>query len=82
MTDYTLHEGFPNLRIQEGMVIRLSAISPTTGLAITGVNASVWSIYGDDNSDTLLEDVVPVYSLDDDEDAITAPGEGNLGGPA
>lgn len=51
MADYTLHEGFPALRVQQGMVIRLNAISPTTGLAVAGVTASTWSIYGEDDSD-------------------------------
>ena len=51
MADYTLHEGFPNIRLQDGMVVRLSAVNPTTGSAVTGVTSSLWSIYGDDDSD-------------------------------
>lgn len=63
-TDYTLHEGFPNLRLQEGMQVRLNAINPTTGAEVTGVVSSRWSIYGDDTGDnaTGLEDVVPLLT--------------------
>lgn len=66
MSDYTLHEGFPNIRLQEGMQLKLNAIDPVTGDEVAGVIASRWSIYGDDNSDSLIEDVVPVYSLEGD----------------
>lgn len=64
MADYTLHEGFPNLRLQEGMRVRLNAIDPSTGAEVTGVVSSRWSIYGDDQADTAagLEDVVPLLT--------------------
>lgn len=68
MSDYTLHEGFPSIRLQEGMQLRLNAIDPTTGDEVSGVSATRWSIYGDDNSDTLTEDSIPDYSLSLDED--------------
>lgn len=66
MSDYTLHEGFPNIRLQDGMIVRLNAIDPTTGDEVSGVSASRWSIYGDDNSEGNLEDAIPLYSLSDD----------------
>ena len=71
MSDYTLHEGFPSIRLQDGMVVRLNAIDPTTGNVVTGVTSSLWSIYGDDNSDDLTPGtpIVPAYSLEEDDDA-------------
>ncbi len=64
MTDLTLHEGFPNIRIPAGATLRLTAVSPTTGAAVGGVTASSWAIYGDDDSDNLdaLKDTIPHYT--------------------
>jgi len=44
------------------MKLRLEARSPSTDAAVTGVTSSLWSIYGNDQSEGLLQDVVPVYS--------------------
>jgi hypothetical protein len=60
--------GFPPIPLKAGMRIRLRAISPTTGAAITGVTATEWAIYGRDESEGVIEDVVPDYSLDSDQD--------------
>jgi len=54
--------GFPNIPLTAGMKLRLEARSPTTDAAVTGVTSSLWSIYGNDQSEGLLQDVVPVYS--------------------
>jgi hypothetical protein len=64
-TDYTLHEGFPDIPIEPGMRLRLNAVSPTTGNAVAGVTASVWSIYGRDTSGAPLPDVVPLYTAEE-----------------
>lgn len=47
MTAYTLQASLPEMVVVEGMQIRLEAISPTTGLPITGVTATHWAIYGE-----------------------------------
>ena len=64
MADFTLHEGFPNILLEPGMTLRLSAIDPATGLAVTGITASRWSIYGDDEGagGGTADDVVPPYT--------------------
>ena len=64
MAHHTEQAGFPGIKLLSGMQIRLEARSPTTNAAITGVTANQWAIYGDDVSDTLLEEVVPLYSLE------------------
>lgn len=64
MADYTLHEGFPNIRIVEGMKFRLNAIDPTTGAEVSGVTSSLWSIYGDDDSDEPPEPDQPTEWLE------------------
>ncbi|HVE35371.1 MAG TPA: hypothetical protein VNC18_17530 [Gemmatimonadaceae bacterium] len=66
MADFTLHEGFPALRLQEGMVLRLNAIDPVSGDEVTGVVVTKWSIYGDSSVDGIVSDIVPVYSPDSD----------------
>lgn len=48
MADYTLQTGLPNLPLKAGMKLKLEAISPTTGLAITGVTVTDWAIYAYD----------------------------------
>lgn len=51
MTAFTLQAGTPAIQLAGGMILRLEAISPTTGAAITGVTSSAWAIYGVDDSD-------------------------------
>lgn len=64
MAEYTIAEGFPHIPLTAGMQIKLEAVSPTTGAAVTGVTSSRWAIYGDDESDSALgiEDVVPLLT--------------------
>ncbi len=55
----------PPLQLPGGSTLRLEAISPTTGAAITGVAVSDVAVYGIDISSqlgTLLEDVIPGYT--------------------
>lgn len=62
MTVRTLIAPFPDIAIGAGMRLRLEAIDPTTGAAVTGVTASEWAIYGIDLSDVIgdvLTDVIP-----------------------
>lgn len=47
MTVYTLSAPMPTLRLVAGMKLRLEAIDPTTGLAVTGVKATEWVIFGE-----------------------------------
>jgi len=47
VTVRTLTAGMPPVVLTPGMILRLEAVSPTTGAAIGGVNASQWAIYGD-----------------------------------
>lgn len=68
MTVFTEHEGFPAIPLRDGMTLQLEAIDPTTGADVSGVEATRFMVYGIDESDVFLEDVVPVYSLDNDED--------------
>lgn len=51
MTVYTLTAPMPETLAVGGMILKLEAVSPTTGAAITGVTCSSWTIYGDDVSD-------------------------------
>lgn len=51
MVHYTEQTGFPSVPLQDGMIVRLRALSPTTDAEITGVTAAQWAIYGRDNSD-------------------------------
>lgn len=60
MAFFTEKEGFPAIPLQSGMVIRLEAIDPTTGAAVTGVQADRWAIYGEDQSDPLPDAPEPV----------------------
>lgn len=57
MTVYTLQAGLPDIGIVGGMSVVLEAISPTTGLPITGVKVTRVAVYGQDQSagDTALE---------------------------
>ena len=51
MATVNLQASMPKIEIVGGMKLRLTAISPTTGAEITGVTASLWSVYGLDLSD-------------------------------
>lgn len=53
MTVWTLAAGAAPLVLVPGMIVKLEAISPTTGLAVAGVTATRWAIYGrtDDGGD-------------------------------
>lgn len=66
MTDWTIHEGFPDIPIEAGMVLRLNAVSPTTGNVVNGVSATLWSIYGRDESGADLPDVIPLLTTQDE----------------
>ena len=57
MTVRTLTAKIPSITLVEGMIIRLEAISPTTGAAIAGVNASRWAIYGRGGGDLGVVDI-------------------------
>lgn len=46
MTAFTLQASVPAIALAAGMSLRLEAVSPTTGLAVDGVNATEWAIYG------------------------------------
>ena len=48
MATHTLQTGLPPLPIAGGMQLKLEAINPTTGAAVTGVTVTDWSIYGYD----------------------------------
>jgi hypothetical protein len=48
MTVYTLQAPMPAIALFPGMQVKLEAIEPSTGAAITGVTCSAWSIYGED----------------------------------
>lgn len=62
MAHHTEQTGFPAIPLRPGMRVRLRAISPTTGAAITGVTATEWAIYGRDRSGGGdLSDEVPRY---------------------
>lgn len=50
MAHHTEQTGFPALPLQANMRLRLRALSTTTDAEVTGVVASVWSIYGRDKS--------------------------------
>jgi hypothetical protein len=64
VTVWTLQAGIPDADMKSGMKLKLEAINPTTGAAITGVTATAWAIYGIDVSEELnqLEDLIPRYS--------------------
>jgi hypothetical protein len=70
VTVHTLQAPAPNLPLKAGMQLRLVAVDPTTGANVTGVTISEWAIYGDDESEGLAEDVVPLYSLELDEGTV------------
>lgn len=47
MTVYTLTAPMPPVSMTQLMLLKLEAIDPSTGAAITGVTCSHWSIYGE-----------------------------------
>ena len=61
MTTYNLQAPMPAIRLASGMKLKLEAIDPTTGAAVTGVVATDWAIYGENVSGETgaLEDIVP-----------------------
>lgn len=63
MTVHTLTAKIPSITIVEGLILKLEAISPTTGAAVAGVNASRWAIYGSEAGDALEADIVPRLPL-------------------
>lgn len=64
--------GLPQIQLTQGMIVRFSAISPTTGAAVTGVTVSNVSIYGGTlapSPDALpQEDLLPIYLQQNDPD--------------
>ncbi len=62
--------GFPDAPLSEGMIIRLTALDPTTDATVAGVEATRWMIYGRDVSPQPLADVGPLYSPQDLDEAI------------
>lgn len=60
MATFTLQASLPDLLFSEGMILRLEAIDPSTGLAVAGVKASEWAIYG---QDVRAVDAGPVQAL-------------------
>lgn len=51
MTVRTLTASIPPVLIIPGMQLKLEAIDPASGLAVTGVTSSQWAIYGDTEDD-------------------------------
>lgn len=43
----------PPIILVPGMILKLEAVSPTTGAAITGVTATHWAIYGKEHDETV-----------------------------
>lgn len=68
MTVRTLVAGVPQIPLPGLTVLKLEAISPTTGAAITGVTVTDIAVYGIDLSaalGTLLTDLIPLYTPDE-----------------
>lgn len=53
MTVHTLVAPMAEIELVGGMKLRLRAVHPTTGAAVTGVTCTAWAIYGLDLSDVL-----------------------------
>lgn len=69
MTTFTLQAGMPAIPIAAGMKLKLEAVSPTTGAAVSGVKATAWTIYGLNVSQELdLIDEIPAWVPDGDQD--------------
>lgn len=69
MTVQTAQAPLPPITLTGGMQIIFEAISPTTGLAVSGVKVGPGHIYGIDRSSGALVDLVPLYSLDLDSES-------------
>lgn len=70
MATYTLQAPLPDIALASGMKLKLEAISPTTGAAVSGVTCSAWAIYGVDLSEQLggvVELPAWVPAADEDE---------------
>lgn len=54
----------PAIRLASGMKLKLEAIDPTTGAAVTGVTATDWAIYGENVSAETrpLVDLIPALT--------------------
>ena len=48
MAHVTDQAAFPGIALQAGMMLKLEAIDPATGAAITGVTCTSWMIYGEE----------------------------------
>lgn len=59
----------PRLTLSNGMSIAFEAISPTTGLAVTGVVVSAVAIYGDDGQ--LVDGTVGAVTINVSDTPIT-----------
>lgn len=64
MAFLTEHEGFPNIPLTAGMVIKLEAVDPTSETPVAGVTSSKWMIYGEDESEGPPELPLPVDWLE------------------
>lgn len=68
MVVYTLEAPMPPLQIPGKSMLKLEAISPTTGAAITGVTVSDVAIFGIDRSaelGTLIAEEIPTWVPDE-----------------
>lgn len=57
-------EGFPNIPLTDGMILKLEARSATTDAQVSGVTCSLWAIYGDNLNpgNPFAPDTVPSYT--------------------
>lgn len=65
MAHHTLQSAAPGLPLTGGSYLRLEAIDPTTGAAVTGVTVEDVAVYGIDVSAAvggLLTDEIPRYT--------------------
>lgn len=58
-------EGFPNIPLTDGMILRLEARDTATNAPVAGVTCSLWAIYGDDQSAADLPALTPLYTPED-----------------
>jgi hypothetical protein len=66
MTVWTQEADMPWIELPGEYIFTFEAISPTTGLAITGVNVSEVAIYGPGLNVGTVDDVgVPEYTADE-----------------
>lgn len=65
MAHHTDKVGFPNIPMRTGMIMKLEARDPTTDAEVAGVTASRWSIFGYDDSVSVVvpEPQLPVVTL-------------------